>query len=233
MGLAARGHATCVVIQATAARPGDMDDLATALEDMADSIGASAIAIAAESEVVAIAVLPEETTSIVRAIGRFMLLAGRDIDRINGVVGTSSVIATDGNDLVRALVEARQVCRLNALRVPDSTSGASAPAQPPLSALLLIDDDDARATLHEAVLAPLVAYDADHRSELMRTLDVFLSHNGSWHAAAAELAVHVNTIRYRLTRIEELTGRSLDSMGDRVDFFVALRTSRPPPGQPL
>lgn len=233
VGLEARGHATCVVVQATAARPGDMDDLAVALEDMADSIGASAIAIAAESEVVAIAVLPGETTSIVRAIGRFMLLAGRDLDRINGVVGTSSVIATDRNDLVRALVEARQVCRLNALRVPDRSSGASPPAQPPLSALLLIDDDDARATLHEAVLAPLVAYDADHRSELMRTLDVFLSHNGSWHAAAAELAVHVNTIRYRLTRVEELTGRSLDSMGDRVDFFVALRTSRPPPGQPL
>ena len=231
-GLAARGHAACVVVQATAARPGDMDDLAAALEDMADSVGAPAIATASESEVVAIVVLPEESTSIVRAIGRFVLLTERVIDRINGVVGTSSVIATDGNDLVRALVEARQVCRLNALRMPETPGGASAPAEAPLSALLLRDDDNARATLHDAVLAPIVAYDSDRRSELMRTLDVFLSHNGSWHAAAAELAVHVNTIRYRLTRIEELTGRSLDSMADRVDFFVALRTTRAPPRPP-
>jgi sugar diacid utilization regulator len=205
-----------------------MDDLAAALEDMAESIDAPAIATASESEVVAIIVLPEESTAMMRAIARFMLLTERDVDRINGVVGTSSVIATDGNDLVRSLVEARQVCRLNALRMPEPPGGASTPAQAPLSALLLRDDDNARATLHDAVLAPLVAYDSDRRSELIRTLDVFLSHNGSWHAAAVELAVHVNTIRYRLTRIEELTGRNLDSMADRVDFFVALRTSRPP-----
>lgn len=232
VGLTARGHASCVVVQATAARPGDMDDLAAALDDMADSIGAPAIATASESEVVAIIVLPEESTAMMRAIARFILLTERDLERINGAVGTSSVIAADGNDLVRSLVEARQVCRLNALRMPEAPGEGSMPAESPLSALLLRDDESARATLHDAVLAPLVAYDSDRRSELMRTLDVFLSHNGSWHAAAAELAVHVNTIRYRLTRIEELTGRSLDSMADRVDFFVALRTRRAAPRSP-
>jgi DNA-binding PucR family transcriptional regulator len=34
----------------------------------------------------------------------------------------------------------------------------------------------------------------------------------------------VNTLRLRLGRIEELTGRDLSSMDDRVDFWIALRT---------
>jgi DNA-binding PucR family transcriptional regulator len=42
---------------------------------------------------------------------------------------------------------------------------------------------------------------------------------------AAELHVHVNTLRYRIRRIEELTGRDLGSLEDRVDFFLALRAT--------
>lgn len=35
--------------------------------------------------------------------------------------------------------------------------------------------------------------------------------------------VHVNTLRYRIRRIEELTGRDLSRFDERVDFFLALR----------
>jgi DNA-binding PucR family transcriptional regulator len=35
--------------------------------------------------------------------------------------------------------------------------------------------------------------------------------------------VHVNTVRYRVKRVEELTGKDLSTMADRVDFFLALR----------
>jgi PucR family transcriptional regulator, purine catabolism regulatory protein len=38
--------------------------------------------------------------------------------------------------------------------------------------------------------------------------------------------VHVNTLRHRLDRVEQLTGRDLGSMEDRVDLYIALR-SRP------
>jgi hypothetical protein len=226
VGIVPRGHATCIVLQAIAPRPGDMEELAVALEDMAASIDAPAISVASEVETVAIVVLPEETTDTAEAIGRFMLLAESNLQRIQGVVGTSSVIATDASDLVRALVEARQVCRLNAFRQPECADSSTAPAEPSLAVGLLYDDDDAREALHDAVLLPLVDYDENHNSDLVRTLDAFLSHNGTWNTTAAELQVHVNTLRYRLARVEDLTGRSLDSMGDRVDFFVALRTRR-------
>ena len=67
------------------------------------------------------------------------------------------------------------------------------------------------------------AYDGQHRAELLPTLREFLACSGSWNACAAKMYVHVNTVRYRIRRIEELTGRNLSSLDDQVDFFLALR----------
>ena len=41
---------------------------------------------------------------------------------------------------------------------------------------------------------------------------------------AEMLHLHVNTVRYRVERIEELTGRDLSRLEDRVDVFLALRS---------
>ncbi|WP_157244329.1 PucR family transcriptional regulator [Nonomuraea typhae] len=75
----------------------------------------------------------------------------------------------------------------------------------------------------DSLLGPLLAYDRSHQSDLVGTLGVFLDTAGSWHACAERLHVHVNTVRYRIKRIEELTGRDLSTMPDRVDFYLALR----------
>jgi Purine catabolism regulatory protein-like family/PucR C-terminal helix-turn-helix domain/GGDEF-like domain len=73
------------------------------------------------------------------------------------------------------------------------------------------------------LLGPLQSYDERHRAELLPTLREFLACSGSWNACAAKMYVHVNTVRYRIRRIEELTGRDLSSLDDQVDFFLALR----------
>jgi hypothetical protein len=78
-------------------------------------------------------------------------------------------------------------------------------------------------SFRERLLGPLLAYDERHRAELLPTLREFLACSGSWHACAARMYVHVNTVRYRIRRIEELTGRDLSSLDDQVDFFLALR----------
>lgn len=46
--------------------------------------------------------------------------------------------------------------------------------------------------------------------------------SGSWTKCADLLHLHVNTLRYRIQRIEELTNRDLSRLEDRVDFFLAL-----------
>ena len=57
----------------------------------------------------------------------------------------------------------------------------------------------------------------------MRSLESFIECNGQWEKAARQLYCHRHTLRYRIRRVEELTGRSLDSARDRIDFWLALR----------
>jgi sugar diacid utilization regulator len=94
-------------------------------------------------------------------------------------------------------------------------------------ALLEMLPDRVRVAFGRSLLAPLVDYDVRHGSDLVQTLRVFLDASGAWQQAATELHVHVNTLRYRIGRIEDLTRRDLSTMRDRVDFFLALATQPP------
>jgi DNA-binding PucR family transcriptional regulator len=78
-------------------------------------------------------------------------------------------------------------------------------------------------SFRERLLGPLAEYDARHSAELLPTLRSFLACDGSWSACASRMYVHVNTVRYRIGRIEAITGRDLSALADRVDFFLALR----------
>ncbi|MCD0451516.1 PucR family transcriptional regulator ligand-binding domain-containing protein [Actinocorallia sp. API 0066] len=83
-----------------------------------------------------------------------------------------------------------------------------------------------RRAFADRLLEPLVAYDSRNGSELVRTLEAFLACDGSWTRCASVMHVHVNTLRYRIRRISDLTGRDLDQFADRVDFHLALRLRR-------
>ncbi|NUT39565.1 MAG: PucR family transcriptional regulator [Thermoactinospora sp.] len=89
--------------------------------------------------------------------------------------------------------------------------------------LLAAIPGELRRSFRDRLLGPLEDYDAAHQTDLLATLEAFLEESGNWAATAAGLHVHVNTLRYRLRRIEELTGRSLSSWDGRVDFILALR----------
>jgi DNA-binding PucR family transcriptional regulator len=91
--------------------------------------------------------------------------------------------------------------------------------------LLATVPDSVRRSFRDRLLRPLYVYDAEHHSDLVHTLETFLASSGSWNKCAGELHIHVNTLRYRISRIEELTGRDLGSLEDRVDFFLALRAT--------
>ncbi|ROQ60440.1 sugar diacid utilization regulator [Rathayibacter sp. PhB152] len=90
-------------------------------------------------------------------------------------------------------------------------------------ALLELVAPRTRAAFALTVLGPLVRYDDEHRSDMVETLRVFLESGGSWRQAADRLHLHASTLRYRMQRIEALTGRDLSAMADRVDLHLALR----------
>ena len=94
--------------------------------------------------------------------------------------------------------------------------------------LLVSLPEELRDSFQRRLLGPLLAYDAAHRSKLVLTLEVFLAHSGSWSAAAQELHLHVNTLRYRIGRIQQLTGRDPSRLEHQVDLFLALRAARMP-----
>jgi PucR family transcriptional regulator, purine catabolism regulatory protein len=91
--------------------------------------------------------------------------------------------------------------------------------------LLALQEDAALEALSRGLLAPLRAYDQRQHGDLVASLRVFLEHNGNWEAAARALAVHRHTLRYRIRRVAELTGRDLDSAADRVEFWLALQAA--------
>jgi purine catabolism regulator len=75
----------------------------------------------------------------------------------------------------------------------------------------------------ERVLGRVISYDAEHPTELVRSLAVFLEHNRSWLRSAEALHVHKQTLVYRMRRVEELTGRDLRDTADVVQLWLALR----------
>jgi hypothetical protein len=141
-----------------------------------------------------------------------------------GVSGPAeSVTALPG-----ALHEAGSARRLAALRLAglDGTSAISVVTSDEVTShelLLATVPASVLRSFRERLLGPLLAYDDQHRAELLPTLREFLACSGSWNACAVRMYVHVNTVRYRIRRIEELTGRDLSRLDDQVDFFLALR----------
>ncbi|MEU0571354.1 helix-turn-helix domain-containing protein, partial [Nonomuraea sp. NPDC005983] len=118
----------------------------------------------------------------------------------------------------------------HARRLADARGGAVVTSDEIYTHALLLATvpGDIRRSFTDRLLTPLLDYDRRHQSDLVLTLGTFLDCAGSWNACAERLHVHVNTVRYRIRRVEELTGRNLSGMADRVDFFLALRGATPP-----
>ncbi|MEV6011683.1 PucR family transcriptional regulator ligand-binding domain-containing protein [Streptomyces sp. NPDC051976] len=93
------------------------------------------------------------------------------------------------------------------------------------SVLPLLADDAVRA-FAEGLLRPLREHDATSRGDLVASLQAWLSHHGQWDAAAADLGVHRHTLRYRMRRVEEILGRSLDDPDVRMELWLALKTGQ-------
>ncbi|MGY0490982.1 PucR family transcriptional regulator [Streptomyces sp. WG-D5] len=138
-------------------------------------------------------------------------------------IGVSAAVHS-AEGLRGALEEARHARRVAAAR----TGVVCAAGHQELAShvlLLPFVPDDVRRAFTARLLDPLRDYDHKHRAELITTLEAFLDCDGSWTRCASRLHLHVNTLRYRVGRIEQLTGRDLSRLEDKLDFFLALRMS--------
>ncbi|NBE54918.1 PucR family transcriptional regulator [Streptomyces boluensis] len=150
------------------------------------------------------------------------LSAGLDGDGRLTLGVSASVHSAEG--LRGALEEARHARRVAAAR-PGRVCAAGHQELASHVLLLPFVPDDVRRAFTARLLDPLRDYDRRHRAELIPTLEAFLDCDGSWTRCANRLHLHVNTLRYRVGRIEQLTGRDLSRLEDKLDFFLALRMS--------
>ncbi|MET8503723.1 PucR family transcriptional regulator [Streptomyces sp. NPDC004787] len=99
------------------------------------------------------------------------------------------------------------------------------------SVLPLLADDAVRA-FADGLLRALYEHDATGRGDLVASLRAWLSRHGQWDAAAADLGVHRHTLRYRMRRVEEILGRSLDDADVRMELWLALKATGDTPPTP-
>jgi purine catabolism regulator len=134
--------------------------------------------------------------------------------------------AAAAGDARRAFHEAR--CALEARQLGANGSGPALGVATyrdlgSFQLLLSLQDSDALRLFCESLLGPIESGEGHYGGELMRSLEAFIECNGQWEAAARRLYCHRHTLRYRIRKIEELTGRDLGSARDRIEFWLALR----------
>ncbi len=134
------------------------------------------------------------------------------------VAGTGSpVLPADTGRSLREARYALQICRVEGRAAADFASLGT------YRLLLTLQEPDALRAFADSVLAQLDRYDREHDGDLVDSLRAFLDHNARWEPAAAELFIHRHTLRYRMRKVEELTGRDLASPHDRMEFWLAIR----------
>ncbi len=153
-------------------------------------------------------------------------LAGRirtDLQGRFGEVHAAASRPAATHSLRMSFHEAR--CALEAVRLRngDAPDVASYEDLGAFQLLLSLQDDEALNSYCRSVLGPIEQGEGDYGDELVRSLDLFIEHNGHWEKAAGALYCHRHTLRYRIRRIEELTGRDCSNARDRIEFWLALR----------
>lgn len=143
------------------------------------------------------------------------------------VVGVGEIVTTAGA-LREPLVRAREVCQvLRGRNGPDTATFADIATFRMLLGLL---DEQVLRRFTDQVLGIIREHDTRAHTELEHTLRTFLANDGQWGVTAAALHVHVNTLRNRMARITELTGRNVNRLEDVVDLSLAFAAESVGPG---
>ncbi|GAA4819398.1 helix-turn-helix domain-containing protein [Nocardioides caeni] len=148
-----------------------------------------------------------------------------EVARWLGEIATSRVGLSDPVDRLTDIPLARQQARVAlAAATPGSTEVVRYGERP--LAVLLASSLEQSELLVGAVLAPVLAMAPEDRAVIVDTARAWLAAGGSTSAAARELHVHRNTVRYRIRRLEEVTGRDLARPVDAAELYVALECLR-------
>jgi DNA-binding PucR family transcriptional regulator len=197
-----------------------MDDPGAA-EGLLDRFMASAGvgALVAARERLLCAVIDSDDADPLDLAGRARSALGAE----HGVVRAAASRPAPARALRRSFHEARCALEASALSGEGAPDVASYRDLGAFQLLLSLQDEDALRLYCDNLLGPLENGEGEYGDELLRSLEAFIEQNGQWERAARELYCHRHTLRYRIRRVEELTGRDLSRARDRIEFWLALR----------
>ena len=207
------------VVAGVTGQPGLAETVRLVLEDVAALAGPPVVGPAGEGAMAAL--LPAADPGVAGTVAAALRLLAPGAARTPLAAGISP--PADCGALRGALEEAQYSRRLAELR---GGAVSVVTGEEVASAVLLLAavPDEVRRAFAARVLGPVLDYDERHAAGLRLTLQAYLDCSGSWSRASERLHVHVNTVRYRIERVEQLTGRNLSRLEDRVDLFLALRS---------
>jgi hypothetical protein len=203
LGLPERGPYT--VVAAAAGSPGE-EPLAGAEAALSQAQIASAWRLLPDQQIglVALTTPAAEATSL------------RILRRARARVGVSPLFHS-----LRDTPRSLRFARLALDGLPGTGPGVSRFDDNPLAMLVAAAPAEA-GHLVDVVLQPVLHLPAPERARLLDTLEHWFAAAGSPTGAAETLFVHPNTVRYRLRRVEELTGRALSDPRTTADLGAAL-----------
>ncbi len=169
---------------------------------------------------VAVCERPEELAARLREV--WPRLQARLPDRHLLRAGVGPRAAGSAPALAAGLRQARYALDAAAAAGPRVCSVGASTELDSLAALVRGIPAEVATAFRRRLLAPLTDHDRGTGGALLATLVTFLDHDCSWARTAEALHVHVNTVHYRIRRIEELTARDLSRLDDRLDLRTAL-----------
>ena len=148
----------------------------------------------------------------------------RQLGSSSSMIGIGSRCDVPSN-VPQSFARARRVLNIRL----NSAAPAGASAYDELGFYRLVDAAHTMGTVEEFTrewLGRLLDYDDTHNAELVHTLSTYLECGGNYDESAAALHIHRSTLRYRLSRIGELTGHDLHNVDTKFNLHAAARAWR-------
>ncbi len=209
--------------EAEMATPGRQDRLDTVLSELVRRQVPGALTVVRSAS--AVVLVPEEAAPDLAAADRvaslLLAVAMPALRPATASVGIGNV-AKSVAELARSHVEARQALRLSR-RAGTRGHVTSYRALGAFRLLLEVQSPDALRAFVGEVLGPLLKYAESRETPLLETLEALAGARWVRRAAARTLGIHINSMSYRIERIEALTGLSLDDPETRVAVAIAVR----------
>jgi sugar diacid utilization regulator len=193
------------------------DEIATAARKWASSARMHALAVRRPAMTVLLTDGVPEPSSLHRAVAA-------DVTSDQGSIGIGSAAVTP-SELPRSFAEAQRALQVQR----ESMSPYGGRLFEDLGLYRILDRASDRPELHDFVmewLGSLLRYDRKKNADLVTTLTHYLDCGGNYDDAAQSLTIHRSTLRYRLGRIRDISGRDLQDVEDRLNLHLATRIVR-------